>query len=190
LNGTDEQHHPDASTPWLFRNTPETFGDLSPITRANQNALVDFPHEFVMGKMNDAPLDHDRDLAVLGNAASDLRALQSDVPPRSPTPNAYHTDLARLASAGGMMITVAAIIPVALVAGSLIGVLLNARLASRRRQSDLRGPQLDEFVQSAFQALRELRVRSEVTAKLGNAAARGVPIGSFANLPGGIGSPD
>jgi hypothetical protein len=32
------------------------------------------------------------------------------------------------------MITVAAIIPVALVAGSLIGVLLNARLASRRRQ--------------------------------------------------------
>jgi hypothetical protein len=101
LNGTDEQHHPDASPPWLFRNTPETFGDLSPITRANQNALVDFPHEFVMGKMNDAPLDHDRDLAVLCNAASDLRALQSDVPPRSPTPNAYHTDLARLASAGG-----------------------------------------------------------------------------------------
>lgn len=64
------------------------------------------------------------------------------------------------------MITVAAIIPVALVAGSLIGVLLNARLASRRRQAELRGPQLDEFVQSAFQALRELRIRSELTAKL------------------------
>jgi hypothetical protein len=64
------------------------------------------------------------------------------------------------------MITVAAIIPVALVAGSLIGVLLNARLASRRQQEELRGPQLDEFVQSAFQALRELRIRSELTAKL------------------------
>ena len=48
------------------------------------------------------------------------------------------------------MITVAAIIPVALVAGSLIGVLLTARLASRRRQAELRGPQLDEFIQSAF----------------------------------------
>ena len=67
---------------------------------------------------------------------------------------------------GGVMITVAAIIPVALVAGSLIGVLLNARLASRKRQAELRGPQLDEFVQSAFQALRELRIRSELTAKL------------------------
>ena len=67
------------------------------------------------------------------------------------------------------MITVAAIIPVALVAGSLIGILLNARLARRRRQAELRGPQLDEFVQSAFQALRELRTRSELTAKLKNA---------------------
>jgi hypothetical protein len=67
---------------------------------------------------------------------------------------------------GGVMITVAAIIPVALVAGSLIGVLLSARLAGRRRQAELRAPQLDEFVQSAFQALRELRVRSELTAKL------------------------
>ena len=64
------------------------------------------------------------------------------------------------------MITVAAIIPVALVAGSLIGVLLNARLARRRQQAELGGPQLDEFVQSAFQALRELRIRSELTAKL------------------------
>ena len=64
------------------------------------------------------------------------------------------------------MITVAAIIPVALVAGSLIGVLLSARLAGRRRQAELRAPQLDEFVQSAFRALRELRVRSELTAKL------------------------
>jgi hypothetical protein len=81
LNGTDAQHHPDASTPWLFRNTPESFVDLSLITRANQSARVDFPHEFLMGKMNDAPLDHDRDLVVLRNAASDLRALQSDVPP-------------------------------------------------------------------------------------------------------------
>jgi hypothetical protein len=61
------------------------------------------------------------------------------------------------------MITVAAIIPVALVAGSLIGVLLNAR---RRRSAELRGPQVDEFLQSAFQALRELRIRSELTAKL------------------------
>jgi hypothetical protein len=67
---------------------------------------------------------------------------------------------------GGVMITVAAIIPVALVGGSLIGVLLNARLASRRRQAEVLGPQLDEFVQSAFQALRELRIRSELTAKL------------------------
>jgi hypothetical protein len=61
------------------------------------------------------------------------------------------------------MIAVAAIIPVALVAGSLIGVFLNAGRASRRRQAELRGPQLDEFVQSA---LRELRIRSELTAKL------------------------
>jgi hypothetical protein len=81
LNGTDEQHHPDASTPWLFRNTPESFVDLSRITRANQSARVDFPHEFLMGKMNDAPLDHNRDLVVPCSAASDLRALQSNVPP-------------------------------------------------------------------------------------------------------------
>jgi hypothetical protein len=67
------------------------------------------------------------------------------------------------------MITVAAIIPVALVAGSLI---LNARLASRRRQAELRGPQLDEFIQSAFQALGELRVRSELTAKINDAVDR------------------
>ena len=73
---------------------------------------------------------------------------------------------------GGVMITVAAIIPVALVAGSLIGVLLNARLARRRQQAELRGPQLDEFVQSAFQALRELRVRSELTAKITDAVDR------------------
>jgi hypothetical protein len=39
------------------------------------------PQEFLMGKMNDAPLDHDRDLVLLRNAASDLRALQSNVPP-------------------------------------------------------------------------------------------------------------
>ena len=64
------------------------------------------------------------------------------------------------------MITVAAIIPVALVGGGLIGVLLNARLASRRQQAELREPELDEFLQSAFQALRELRIRSELTAKL------------------------
>ena len=64
------------------------------------------------------------------------------------------------------MITVAAIIPVALAAGSLVGVLLNARLASRRQQAELPGPELDEFLQSAFQALRELRIRSELTAKL------------------------
>ena len=64
------------------------------------------------------------------------------------------------------MTTIAAIIPVALVAGSLIGVLLNARLARRRREAELREPQLDEFVQSAFQALRELQIRSELTAKL------------------------
>jgi hypothetical protein len=61
------------------------------------------------------------------------------------------------------MMAVAAIIPVALVAGSLIGVLLNAR---RRQSAELRGPQVDEFLQSAFQALRELRIRSELTAKL------------------------
>jgi hypothetical protein len=67
---------------------------------------------------------------------------------------------------GAVMITVAAIIPVALVAGSLIGVLLNARLASRGRQAELLGPELDDFVQLAFQALRELRIRSELTAKL------------------------
>ena len=71
------------------------------------------------------------------------------------------------------MVTVAAIILVALVAGSLIGVFLNARLASRRRQAELRGPQLDEFVQSAFQALRELRVRSELTARLNDDVDRG-----------------
>ena len=46
-----------------------------------KSARVDFPHEFLMGKMNDAPLDHDRDLVVLSNAASDLHALQSHVPP-------------------------------------------------------------------------------------------------------------
>jgi hypothetical protein len=63
------------------------------------------------------------------------------------------------------MITVAAIIPVALLAGSLIGV-LHARLSSRRQQAELRGPELDEFLQSAFQALHELRIRSELTAKL------------------------
>jgi hypothetical protein len=50
--------------------------------RANQSVLVAFPREFLMGKMNDALLDHDRDLVVLCNAASDLRALQSDVPAR------------------------------------------------------------------------------------------------------------
>ena len=70
------------------------------------------------------------------------------------------------------MVTVAAIILVALVAGSLIGVFLNARLASRRRQAELRGPQLDEFVQSAFQALRELRVR-KLTARLNDDVDRG-----------------
>jgi hypothetical protein len=64
------------------------------------------------------------------------------------------------------MITVAAIIPIALVAGSLIGVLLKARLASGRRRAELRGPQVDELLQSAFQALRELRIRSELAAKL------------------------
>jgi hypothetical protein len=64
------------------------------------------------------------------------------------------------------MITVAAIIPVALVGGGLIGVLLNARLARRRQHAELQGPQLDEFVQSAFQSLHELRIRSELTAKL------------------------
>ena len=77
------------------------------------------------------------------------------------------------------MITVAAIIPVALVAGSLIGVLLNARLASRRRQAELRGPQLDEFVQSAFQALRELRIRSELTAKLNDDVDRAYGINTL-----------
>jgi hypothetical protein len=66
---------------------------------------------------------------------------------------------------GGVMITVAAIIPIALVGGSPIGVLL-ARLASRRQRAELRGPQLDDFVQSAFQALRELQIRSELTSKL------------------------
>ena len=39
-------------------------------------------------------------------------------------------------------------------------------LASRRQQAELREPELDEFLQSAFQALRELRIRSELTAKL------------------------
>ena len=89
-------------------------------------------------------------------------------PRGSPTPNAYPhgSCAASKRGMGGVMIAVAAIIPVALVAGSLIGVFLNARLASRRRQAELRAPQLDEFVQSAFQALRELRVRSELTAKL------------------------
>jgi hypothetical protein len=70
------------------------------------------------------------------------------------------------------MITVAAIISVALVAGSLIGVLLNARLASLRQQAELRGPELDEFLQSAFRALRELRIRTELTAKLSDDADR------------------
>jgi hypothetical protein len=59
---------------WLFRNTPELFVRRSPITQA-------IPHEFPMGKMNDAPLDHNRDLVVLSNAASDLPPEQGDVPP-------------------------------------------------------------------------------------------------------------
>jgi hypothetical protein len=68
-------------TQWLFRNTPELFVHRSPITQANHGARVDFPHEFLMGKMNDAPLDHNRDLVVLSNAASDLPPVQGDVPP-------------------------------------------------------------------------------------------------------------
>jgi hypothetical protein len=68
-------------TQWLFRNTPELFVHRSPITQANHGARVNFPHEFLMGKMNDATLDHNRDLVVLSNAASDVRPVQSDVPP-------------------------------------------------------------------------------------------------------------
>jgi hypothetical protein len=47
------------------------------------------------------------------------------------------------------MITVAAI-PVALVGGSLIGVLLNARLASRRQQAELRGLNLTNLYSRLF----------------------------------------
>ena len=77
------------------------------------------------------------------------------------------------------MITVAAIIPVALVGGSLIGVLLNARLARRRQHAELRGLQLDEFVQSAFQALRELRIRTELTAKSNDDVGRAYGINTL-----------
>jgi hypothetical protein len=66
----------------------------SRITRANRNPDLDLSLGIYVGVLNDLSLGNGRDLAVFGNAASALRAVQSGVSPGSENPAACHANVA------------------------------------------------------------------------------------------------